>query len=70
MRMIVIGSLVLAVQITPALAASHLTAVKMLEDAALNHDLAKMRMTFEHDVKSRYISRSRESSLGMADSKR
>jgi hypothetical protein len=68
--MIVICSLLLAALVTQAFAASHLTAVKMLEDAAFNHDLARIRTTFQRDVQSRADSRSREIDSGSRDSKR
>ena len=70
MRMIVICSLLLAASATPVFAASHLTAAKMLEDAAFNHDLARIRTTFQHDVQSPYDLRIQENSLGSLDSKR
>jgi hypothetical protein len=68
--MIVICSLLLAAPVTQAFAASHLTAVKMLEDAAFNHDLARIRTTFQRDIQSRADSRSREIDSGSRDSKR
>jgi hypothetical protein len=70
MRIIVICSLLLAAPFTRAFAAAHLTAAKMLEDAAFNHDLARIRTTFQHDVQSRYNSGPRENNLSSQDSKR
>jgi methionine-rich copper-binding protein CopC len=70
MRIIVICSLLLAAPVTQAFAAAHLTAAKMLEDAAFNHDLARIRMTFQHDVQGRYDAPSRENSSGSPVSKR
>jgi hypothetical protein len=70
MRMIVICSLLLAAPAASVLAASHLTAAKMLEDAAFNHDLARIRTTFQHDVQSRYDSGSGANNLGSRDRKR
>lgn len=68
--MLVICSLLVAALAPRAFAASHLTAAKMLEDAAFNHDLARVRMTFERDVRSRYVSGSKENSLGSQGPKR
>ena len=70
MGMIFICSLLAAAPVTPVFAAGHLTAAKMLEDAAFNHDLARIRMTFQHDIQGRYDSDPKKTSLGSRDSKR
>lgn len=70
MRVPVICSLLLVASLAPVSAASHLAAAKMLEDAAFNHDLARIRMTFEHDIQGPYDSAPKKTSLGSRDSKR
>jgi len=70
MRIIVVCSLLFAAPFTRAFAAAHLTAAKMLEDAAFNHDLARIRTTFQRDVQRPYDSGFRENNLGPQDSKR
>lgn len=51
MKKTVICSLLFAALAAPALAAGQPSAMKMLEDAAVNHDLARIRFTWEHRVK-------------------
>jgi len=59
----VICSLLLTALITRAFAADHSSAAKMLENAAINHDLARIRMTLEHEIENRYDFRTKGNKL-------
>lgn len=47
-----------------AFAADHSLAAKMLENAAINHDLARIRMTFERYIQRPYDPSTKENKSG------
>ena len=64
MRTIALCSLLLTALTTHAFAAYHSSAAKMLENAAINHDLARIRMSWERRIENRHDFRTERNSLG------
>lgn len=64
MKKAVVLWLLLNALIGRAFGADHSFAAKMLENAAINHDLARIRMTFERDIQRPYDPWTKENKSG------